>query len=159
LRLRCGVDEPDADLVHSDRDLADFMITVAGLFSEEIASYPRNEGGRRCLGKPLLEARGLSCSFGSVRALNHADSDGHAGEVVALVGDNGAWKAASSNRLQAIPISTKARCPLKASQHPPHASSASAMGIEGVYRPHACAAFKPSGKHADPPSDDRSSDE
>jgi simple sugar transport system ATP-binding protein len=42
---------------------------------------------------PLLEARGLSRSFGHVRALDNASFDVNAGEVVALIGDNGAGKS------------------------------------------------------------------
>jgi simple sugar transport system ATP-binding protein len=42
---------------------------------------------------PLLEARGLSRSFGHVRALDNASFDVGAGEVVALIGDNGAGKS------------------------------------------------------------------
>jgi simple sugar transport system ATP-binding protein len=42
---------------------------------------------------PILEARGLSRSFGHVRALYDADFDVEAGEVVALIGDNGAGKS------------------------------------------------------------------
>jgi simple sugar transport system ATP-binding protein len=42
---------------------------------------------------PILEARGLSRSFGHVRALIDADFDVEAGEVVALIGDNGAGKS------------------------------------------------------------------
>ncbi|KQU28070.1 MULTISPECIES: ATP-binding cassette domain-containing protein [unclassified Rhodococcus (in: high G+C Gram-positive bacteria)] len=42
---------------------------------------------------PVLEARGLSRSFGNVRALDDADFDIYAGEVVALIGDNGAGKS------------------------------------------------------------------
>jgi simple sugar transport system ATP-binding protein len=42
---------------------------------------------------PLLEARGLSRSFGHVRALDDANFDINPGEVVALIGDNGAGKS------------------------------------------------------------------
>ena len=43
--------------------------------------------------QPILEARGLSRSFGHVRALTGADFDIHPGEVVAIIGDNGAGKS------------------------------------------------------------------
>jgi len=43
--------------------------------------------------QPILEARGLSRSFGHVRALAGADFDIYPGEVVALIGDNGAGKS------------------------------------------------------------------
>jgi simple sugar transport system ATP-binding protein len=42
---------------------------------------------------PLLEARGLSRSFGHVRALDNANFDVNVGEVVAIIGDNGAGKS------------------------------------------------------------------
>ena len=45
------------------------------------------------MSEALLEARGISKSYGVVRALWQADVDVNAGEVAALVGDNGAGKS------------------------------------------------------------------
>jgi D-xylose transport system ATP-binding protein len=42
---------------------------------------------------PLLKLRGISKTFGAVRALDNVDLDVFPGEVVALVGDNGAGKS------------------------------------------------------------------
>jgi simple sugar transport system ATP-binding protein len=42
---------------------------------------------------PLLQARELHKSYGSVQALRGASFDLAAGEVVALIGDNGAGKS------------------------------------------------------------------
>ena len=41
----------------------------------------------------VLEAEGLTCQFGAVRALANASLRVHAGEVVCLLGDNGAGKS------------------------------------------------------------------
>lgn len=43
--------------------------------------------------EPLVALRGITYSFGAVRALVDVDLDVHAGEVVAVVGDNGAGKS------------------------------------------------------------------
>jgi len=42
---------------------------------------------------PVLEARGITRSFGHIEALKGVDFDIDAGEVVALIGDNGAGKS------------------------------------------------------------------
>src|ERR671927_319051 len=44
-------------------------------------------------GRPLLRVRGATKAFGPVQALNDGSFEVHAGEVVALVGDNGAGKS------------------------------------------------------------------
>jgi D-xylose transport system ATP-binding protein len=45
------------------------------------------------LGEPRLRMKGISKSFGAVRALSGVDFEVYAGEVVGLVGDNGAGKS------------------------------------------------------------------
>jgi ABC-type sugar transport system ATPase subunit len=45
------------------------------------------------LATPIIEARGISKSFGYIQALNDVSVDLRAGEVHALVGDNGAGKS------------------------------------------------------------------
>jgi simple sugar transport system ATP-binding protein len=84
---------------------------------------------------PLLEARGLSRSFGHVRALNDASFDVDAGEVVALIGDNGAGKstmvkALTGNlELDAGELWFRGERVVIASPH-----QASEMGMEVVYQ-------------------------
>jgi simple sugar transport system ATP-binding protein len=84
---------------------------------------------------PVLQARGLSRSFGGVQALNDCDFDIEPGEVVALIGDNGAGKstlvkALSGNlALDAGQIEFDGRpVTITSQQH------ASALGIEVVYQ-------------------------
>jgi simple sugar transport system ATP-binding protein len=54
-----------------------------------------NDGGtaRAERSVPLLEARGVTRSYGNVAALSGVDLQVHPGEVVGLVGDNGAGKS------------------------------------------------------------------
>lgn len=51
---------------------------------------------------PLLSARGLSKHYGGLRAVHEATLDLYAGEVVALVGDNGAGKSTFVKMLSGV---------------------------------------------------------
>jgi len=53
-------------------------------------SPPTVAGATKATGSPLLEMRNISKSFGSVEALTDVHFDVRAGEIMALVGDNGA---------------------------------------------------------------------
>jgi fructose transport system ATP-binding protein len=44
-------------------------------------------------GEPILQARALVKRYGRVTALDHADFDLYAGEILAVIGDNGAGKS------------------------------------------------------------------
>ncbi len=46
---------------------------------------------------PILSLRGIRKSFGPTEVLHGIDMDVHAGEVVALLGENGAGKSTVSN--------------------------------------------------------------
>jgi D-xylose transport system ATP-binding protein len=52
--------------------------------------------------EPLLRLRGIGKSFGPVRALNDIDLDVPAGQVTALVGDNGAGKSTMIKTISGI---------------------------------------------------------
>ena len=85
--------------------------------------------------EPLLEARGIVKSFGRVRALRGASFTVNAGEVVALIGDNGAGKSTMVKTLSGVltpddgEIHFEGR-PVTISD--PHA--ARELGIETVYQ-------------------------
>ena len=84
---------------------------------------------------PLLQARGLNKRYGRVTALDHADFDLYPGEILAVIGDNGAGKSsliralsgalvpdAGEIKLAGMPVAF--RSPL----------DAQAAGIETVYQ-------------------------
>ncbi len=85
--------------------------------------------------QPVLEARGLTRSFGHVTALDGANFDIYAGEVVALIGDNGAGKStlvkALSGNLEVDSGQVLFKNVVRVIDNP---MTASAMGIETVYQ-------------------------
>jgi simple sugar transport system ATP-binding protein len=85
--------------------------------------------------EPLLEARGIVKSFGRVRALRGASFTVHPGEVVALIGDNGAGKSTMVKTLSGVltPDDGEIRFEGRPVTIPdPHA--ARELGIETVYQ-------------------------
>ncbi len=86
-------------------------------------------------GTPILKATGLTRSFGHVRALDHADFDVYPGEVVALIGDNGAGK---STMVKALSGNLALDSGLIEFEGKPvtldSPSTASRMGMEVVYQ-------------------------
>ena len=83
----------------------------------------------------ILEAKGLSRSFGHVRALDAADFDIYPGEVVAVIGDNGAGKSTLVKALTGnLALDTGE---ITFEGKPVHITSpqqASALGMEVVYQ-------------------------
>jgi D-xylose transport system ATP-binding protein len=84
---------------------------------------------------PLLELKGVSKRFGAVQALHEVDFDVRAGEVTALVGDNGAGKSVTIKCIAGIyPIDAGE---IRWEGKPVSISGpkdASALGIEVVYQ-------------------------
>src|SRR3954462_11633162 len=57
------------------------------------AAPPPRRKGRAMSGQPLLELNDVFRSFGAVKALSGVDFHVDAGEIMAVVGDNGAGKS------------------------------------------------------------------
>lgn len=84
---------------------------------------------------PVLEARGLTRSFGNVTALDGADFDIHPGEVVALIGDNGAGKSTLVKALSGSLALDSGQVLFNGKEVTlPDPTSASKLGIETVYQ-------------------------
>ncbi len=84
---------------------------------------------------PILEARGISKSFGAVRALHDVNLSIYPGQIVALIGDNGAGKSTLINCMTGVfpPDSGTFLFNGKAvTMHSPQ--DARNMGIETVYQ-------------------------
>lgn len=66
---------------------------MAGNMFPSVGGTPSPLPGQPLSGTPRLSLRGISKSFGAVRALTDVDFEVYPGEVVGLVGDNGAGKS------------------------------------------------------------------
>jgi D-xylose transport system ATP-binding protein len=86
-------------------------------------------------GTPALELRGISKSFGAVQALTGVDLDVHAGEVVALVGDNGAGESTLIKCISGVHLPDAGTILVDGTEVRIHApSDATRLGIETVYQ-------------------------
>ncbi len=86
-------------------------------------------------GTPVLELKGVSKSFGAVRALYQVDFHVSAGEVMALVGDNGAGKSTLIKCIAGIyPIDSGEILFDGKPVHIHGPKAAAALGIEIVYQ-------------------------
>lgn len=86
-------------------------------------------------GEPVLKVRGLGKSFGGVVALESLDLDLHRGEVLALVGDNGAGKSTFIKMISGLYEPTEGEIILEG-EHVETSTTAQARehGIETVYQ-------------------------
>jgi D-xylose transport system ATP-binding protein len=84
---------------------------------------------------PLLELRGVSKSFGAVRALTDVDFEVGPGEVVALVGDNGAGKSTLIKAISGIQPGDTYEARFQGEEVPLNTpQQATGLGIATVYQ-------------------------
>jgi len=84
---------------------------------------------------PVLELRGISKAFGSVRALTDVDLEVRRGEVMALVGDNGAGKSTLIKCVAGIHQADEGEIYFEGNQvHISGPKEAANLGIEVVYQ-------------------------
>ncbi|MEO9167193.1 MAG: ATP-binding cassette domain-containing protein [Aestuariivirga sp.] len=86
-------------------------------------------------GEPILKARGLFKRYGTVVALNGADFDLYPGEVLGVIGDNGAGKSSLIKAITGAVTPDQGEITLEGKViHFKGPQEASAAGIEAVYQ-------------------------
>lgn len=90
---------------------------------------------RKATDQPILSANGLVKKYGKVTALNHCDFDLYPGEILAIIGDNGAGKSVLIKSLTGAVIPDSGSMELNGKKlefsSPKQAHS---LGIEAVYQ-------------------------
>jgi simple sugar transport system ATP-binding protein/D-xylose transport system ATP-binding protein len=85
--------------------------------------------------EPILSLRGISKSFGGVRALTDVSIDLVPGEVVALVGDNGAGKSTLVKVMSGVLRPDRGQCFFEGREvHVSGPADVAAMGVQTVYQ-------------------------
>ncbi|MFO1070259.1 MAG: ATP-binding cassette domain-containing protein [Geminicoccaceae bacterium] len=85
--------------------------------------------------EPILQARGLVKRYGRVTALDHSDFDLYPGEILAVIGDNGAGKSSLIKALSGAVVPDQGE--IRLAGQPVHfkgPQDAQAAGIETVYQ-------------------------
>jgi D-xylose transport system ATP-binding protein len=86
-------------------------------------------------GEPRLRLRGISKSFGAVRALSKVDFEVYAGEVVGLVGDNGAGKSTLIKVISGVAPADEGEIFVEGQKVSiPNPQAATRLSIETVYQ-------------------------
>jgi len=84
---------------------------------------------------PIMQARGLVKRYGRVTALDHADFDLYPGEILAVIGDNGAGKSSLIKALNGAIVPDSGEILLQGSPIHYHSpQDARRAGIETVYQ-------------------------
>jgi fructose transport system ATP-binding protein len=93
------------------------------------------EGCRVMAMEPLLSARGLVKRYGRVVALDHADFDLYPGEILAVIGDNGAGKSSLIKAISGAIVPDEGEITLEGKKVQfTNPMAARAAGIETVYQ-------------------------
>jgi fructose transport system ATP-binding protein len=88
-----------------------------------------------CIMEPILKARGLVKRYGKVTALDHADFDLYPGEILAVIGDNGAGKSSMIKAVSGATIPDEGTVWLEGKEIKFRSPiEARAEGIETVYQ-------------------------
>ncbi|HYL44733.1 MAG TPA: ATP-binding cassette domain-containing protein [Ktedonobacteraceae bacterium] len=107
--------------------MADNITPSVGEMSSPVPEHPS--------GEPRLRLRGISKTFGAVRALSNVDFEVYDGEVVGLVGDNGAGKSTLIKVIAGVGPADEGEIFVKGRQVSlTSPQAATRLGIETVYQ-------------------------
>lgn len=108
--------------------MADNVTPTVGELSSPVPEQPSN-------GVPRLQLKGITKTYGAVRALNNVDFEVYPGEVVGLVGDNGAGKSTLIKVISGVGPADEGEIYVEGQQVKiTNPKDATRLGIETVYQ-------------------------